>query len=611
MIKDIMTANELVTPTQKEINVLKENFPSCFSADGTFDVIRFSEFLKDKVDISHEGYELKFLGKNYAKMLASLDTETVIVPDEAHNSLPENANSENVYISGDNLDGLKHLLKSYAGQVKCIYIDPPYNTGSDGFVYNDKFNFTAEDLTVKLSIDETQANHIIDMTTHGRASHSAWLTFMLPRLQLARDLLDKDGVIFISIDDNEVSDLRLLCDDIFGAENFISCLSIENNPKGRKNSDFIAVSSEYCLIYSKNKDVAHFIENVPKAASDMTLDENGNYVHNSGKRVLVGENCFNNLVTNVESDKNYSVYYKKETNGLVIRKDNIGEVDNELLAAGYIRYASVREGLLIENTYTEKKFIELFENDVIEDSGVSYSVKRSIPYNEFLKRISQQTSIPIRELHKAMCELSKEKDIPDEYINEYSVANIVSAFTDWRIEKMQMRFKYKRSAQPVTETALTYKDGSPRDVIKQGIVGTKFVEGTPSDKYLYDKIVFDSPLEKTNITTDIDEVVVYGKIPKSSVAIPTIVGENYSPDFMYVVKHKDGTKELNIVVETKLVENKSTLREIEDAKIKCAEAFFKQLTIDGYTVSFHTQLSNKKVKQIIDDVIADKGGTSV
>ena len=366
MIKDIMTANELVTPTQKEINVLKENFPSCFSADGTFDVIRFSEFLKDKVDISHEGYELKFLGKNYAKMLASLDTETVIVPDEAHNSLPENANSENVYISGDNLDGLKHLLKSYAGQVKCIYIDPPYNTGSDGFVYNDKFNFTAEDLTVKLSIDETQANHIIDMTTHGRASHSAWLTFMLPRLQLARDLLDKDGVIFISIDDNEVSDLRLLCDDIFGAENFISCLSIENNPKGRKNSDFIAVSSEYCLIYSKNKDVAHFIENVPKAASDMTLDENGNYVHNSGKRVLVGENCFNNLVTNVESDKNYSVYYKKETNDLVIRKDNIGEVDNELLAAGYIRYASVREGLLIENTYTEKKFIELFENDALE-----------------------------------------------------------------------------------------------------------------------------------------------------------------------------------------------------------------------------------------------------
>lgn len=97
--------------------------------------------------------------------------------------------------------------------------------------------------------------------------------------------------------------------------------------------------------------------------------------------------------------------------------------------------------------------------------------------------------------------------------------------------------------------------------------------------------------------------MVYGKIPKSSIAIPTIVGENYSPDFMYVVKKRDGSKELNIVVETKLVENKSTLRGTEDAKIKCAEAFFKQLTVDGYRVSFHTQLSNKKMKQIIEEVI--------
>ena len=107
MIKDIISANELLTPNQKEISILKENFPSCFHTDGSFDIIRFSEFLKDKIDISRDGYELKFLGKNYAKMLASLDTETIIVPDEEHNSLPENVNSENVYISGDNLDGLK------------------------------------------------------------------------------------------------------------------------------------------------------------------------------------------------------------------------------------------------------------------------------------------------------------------------------------------------------------------------------------------------------------------------------------------------------------------------------------------------------------------------
>lgn len=251
MIKDIINANEKVTLNGKEMSVLRYNFPACFRADGSFDITRFSEFLKDKIDISHEGYELKFLGKNYAKMLASLDTETVIVPDEAHNSLPENVNSENIYISGDNLDGLKHLLKSYAGQVKCVYIDPPYNTGTDGFVYNDKFNFTAEDLVEKLSIDDEQAQHILDLTNRGSASHSAWLMFMYPRLQLAKDLLSSDGLIFISIDDNEQSNLKLICDDIFGEENFQGMFIINASPSAI-DYGHMAKMHEYALMYSKN-----------------------------------------------------------------------------------------------------------------------------------------------------------------------------------------------------------------------------------------------------------------------------------------------------------------------------------------------------------------------
>lgn len=252
MIKDIITANELVKPNQKEINILKENFPSCFRADGSFDMVRFSEFLKDKIDISHEGYELRFLGKNYAKMLASLDTKTVIVPDEAHNSLPENINSENVYISGDNLDGLKHLLKSYAGEVKCIYIDPPYNTDSDGFVYNDKFNFTVDNLVEKLSIDEEQSQRILDLTKRGSASHSAWLMFMYPRLQLARDLLDKDGLIFISIDDNEQSNAKIIMDDIFGEDNFLTCISRATGTPTGGGFDDLVNELDYILIYAKN-----------------------------------------------------------------------------------------------------------------------------------------------------------------------------------------------------------------------------------------------------------------------------------------------------------------------------------------------------------------------
>ena len=253
MIKDTIAANEAVTPNSREMAVLKDTFPSCFHADGSFDIERFKEFLSDKISVVNEGYELRFLGKNYARLLASLDTTTVVVPDEAHNAKPENANSENIYISGDNLDGLKHLLKSYARRVKCIYIDPPYNTGSDGFVYNDSFDFSAEELASKLSIDEDQAQRVLDLTKRGSASHSAWLMFMYPRLLLARDLLTEDGAMFVSIDDNEQSNLSLLCNDILGEENFVAQLTWEKKKKGSYLANDITNIKEYVLVYAKRK----------------------------------------------------------------------------------------------------------------------------------------------------------------------------------------------------------------------------------------------------------------------------------------------------------------------------------------------------------------------
>ena len=277
MIKNIEKSNENVAINDKEIAVLREHFPACFKNDGSFDIERFKETLKDKVDVVHEGYELKFLGKSYAKLLASLDTTTVITPNEKHNNQPENENSENIYISGDNLDGLKHLLKSYAKSVKCIYIDPPYNTGSDGFVYKDNFNFTAEELQDKLSLDENQANRILELTQKGSASHSAWLMFMYSRLQLAKDLLKDDGVIFISIDDNEQANLKLLCDDIFGEENFVDILKW----KKKKQPSFLATHTakvmEYVLVYSRLK------EKLEKLSIEGTSDSTKKVINVSNK----------------------------------------------------------------------------------------------------------------------------------------------------------------------------------------------------------------------------------------------------------------------------------------------------------------------------------------
>ena len=253
MIKDVLEKNEKATPKGADLEVLKKHFGMCFNSDGSLDLEKLKARLGDQVAISNEGYELKFLGKNYARLLTSLETTTVVVPDKKHNEKPENAKSKNVYISGDNLDALKHLLKSKQGQVKCIYIDPPYNTGSDGFVYNDSFGFKVEELASKLSISEDEAQRILDFTKRGSASHSAWLMFMYPRLMLARELLAKDGVIFISIDSNESHNLKLMCDEVFGGDNFVAEIACVNKPSGRSDDKYIATAHESIFIYRRSE----------------------------------------------------------------------------------------------------------------------------------------------------------------------------------------------------------------------------------------------------------------------------------------------------------------------------------------------------------------------
>ena len=251
MIKDILNANENITAATAAENKLKAALPQCFDKDGNFCLAKLQKLLQKDVS-ADENYELNFLGKSYGRLLQAMETDTVITPDEEHNNLPQNAKSENIYITGDNLDALKHLLKSYENKIKCIYIDPPYNTGSDGFVYNDRFSFTKETLAQKLSISEERAERILELTTRGSASHSAWLTFMYPRLLLARDLLTDDGVIFISIDDNEQANLKLLCDDVFGEQNFVTSLAWQSR-KSIQNDTDISINHEYILVYSRKR----------------------------------------------------------------------------------------------------------------------------------------------------------------------------------------------------------------------------------------------------------------------------------------------------------------------------------------------------------------------
>ena len=352
----------------KNIESIAELFPNCVTETLEGKRIDFTllqqELSGDIIDGAKERYRLEWAGKREAIVNANLRTTNTLRP--IREDSVDFDKTENIYIEGDNLEVLKILQESYLNKIKMIYIDPPYNTGND-FIYKDDFKKSVDELNLEEGNIDEQRNRLVANSNSSGRYHSDWLSMMYPRLKLARNLLTEDGVIFISIDDNEVHNLRKICDEIFGEMNFIALLSIENNPKGRKNSQFISTSNDYCLIFAKNKENACFEENIPKNIKDLAVDENGNFVHNSGKRVLVGENQYNKIVENFRSDKNYSVYYNSILKDIIFRKETKIEPENiELVSAGYEKYCSYYNNNLVDNTYTQQKLQELFDEEALE-----------------------------------------------------------------------------------------------------------------------------------------------------------------------------------------------------------------------------------------------------
>lgn len=281
MTEQSIFGNKNITANSEQIAILKKHFPNCFDKEGNFLINSFKEIIKSNdVDTSHEGYTLNWLGKSYARLLANEKPRTLIRPDKEHNAKEQNKNSNNLLIKGDNLEVLKHLKNAYTEAVKVIYIDPPYNTGSDGFVYKDDRRFTKEELTNLANVSEEEAQRILDFTDRGSNSHSAWLTFIYPRLYIARELLREDGVIFISIDDNEQAQLKLLCDEIFGEENFITDLIWKKKQGGGNDSKNVVIEHEYIVGYSKDISKVDLLLDTKYELSDSLYpfkDEKGEY----------------------------------------------------------------------------------------------------------------------------------------------------------------------------------------------------------------------------------------------------------------------------------------------------------------------------------------------
>lgn len=247
------------TPSQKTLK-LEETFT--YHNLESYKHSKESKNAENKKDSNAEAVEMRncgFQGMSEGVTLESNDrvndTESAI----SHSNATQD-NAQNFIIKGDNLDVLKILKSAYSEKIKMIYIDPPYNTKNDNFIYPDNFRKDYKAILQEvglLEIDD-EGNEIESETLQffkniqSTRTHSGWLSFMLPRLKLARDLLREDGVIFISIDDNEQANLKILCDEIFGEENFVACIPILSNPRGRQSSEFIAETHEYLLYYAKN-----------------------------------------------------------------------------------------------------------------------------------------------------------------------------------------------------------------------------------------------------------------------------------------------------------------------------------------------------------------------
>ena len=234
---------------KERLETLKKMFPDLFTNEGKLNINELKKVVDPESVSETERYEFRWFGKSAAKRNAFSPSNATLVYDEARSVNP--SETENLIIEGENLEVLKLLSTAYREKIKCIYIDPPYNTGKD-FVYSDNYSQDKKAYWEDAGIVEEGLKIDTNTETDGRY-HSNWLNMMYSRLLIARQLLREDGVIFISIDDNEVHHLRKLCDEVFGEENFVAELPWKGKGGGADNN-FLMVSHEYLLFYAKSKE---------------------------------------------------------------------------------------------------------------------------------------------------------------------------------------------------------------------------------------------------------------------------------------------------------------------------------------------------------------------
>ena len=302
---------------EKNIEMLGQMFPNCLTVkkndDGKivkaidFDKLR-QELADSVVEGPEERYQFTWPDKRNAIRLANAPTTKTLRPWREESV--DFDNTQNLYIEGDNLDVLKILRENYLGKVKMIYIDPPYNTGND-FVYNDDFSQTSSEYIAESGQFDSDGNRLVLNTESNGRFHTDWLNMMYPRLKVAKDLLSDDGVIFISIDDNEVENLRKLCDEVLGEVNFVAQIVWQKIHSIKNDAKFFSDNHEYALLYARDKS-NYQVQLLPRTESMneryKNLDNDPRGPWQSGDLVASGERSAGHfIVTSPKTGKQFDV----------------------------------------------------------------------------------------------------------------------------------------------------------------------------------------------------------------------------------------------------------------------------------------------------------------
>ncbi len=309
----------------ENIEKLKELFPEIVT-EGKIDFNVLQDVLGEDIEESDEYYRFTWAGKAQARREAHKPSTGTLRP--AKEESVDWDTTGNLYIEGDNLEVLKLLQKSYAGKVKMIYIDPPYNTGKD-FVYKDNYKDNLKNYQEQTGQIDAEGNKLSTNSDSDGRYHSNWLNMIYPRLRLARNLLTDDGVIFMSIDDNEVDNLRKTANEVFGENNFIAKI-IRNTNSSKNQSLFVSVSHEYCLVYSKSIDnlkLKHSDDkwSVPKNNVEEYIKKVGQLKKEGLSEDLISEEL--KILTKYPRFLDFTNYWYFDETGLY-RKGDLGGVKN-------------------------------------------------------------------------------------------------------------------------------------------------------------------------------------------------------------------------------------------------------------------------------------------